>query len=184
MILAFNILTAAQTGNTILFAVSVARGDLITGLSSAISISAFLLGALASGWICRQGRPMLALAMEMGLLLAALTIWLPIQGHPESLTVNLLVTLAAAAMGIQSAVTINIHGQPGTYVTGLLTNFAVSVAGFSSKESDPPTTQGFVWLLYLFGAIVAGLLFVAVGPLALLVPIAALTAAIILFLRQ
>lgn len=59
VILGFNILTAAQTGNTILFAVALARGDFATGLNSGISIFCFVGGAIAGGWLCRRARALM-----------------------------------------------------------------------------------------------------------------------------
>ncbi|GAB4183298.1 MAG: hypothetical protein Fur0032_24250 [Terrimicrobiaceae bacterium] len=175
MILAFNVLTAAQTGNTILFAVAVAKGDLVTGLSSAISIATFLAGAIVGSRFCHQARPIVALILQMALLSIALGLWLAGgKAEPGAFSANILVALAAASMGLQSAVTIHLHGQPGTYITGLLTNFAVSLGATKLSSSLPVSAQGLVWLLYLAGAIVSGLLFLAFGPLALLVPIAAL----------
>ena len=47
VILGFNVLTAAQTGNTVLLAVAIARGDLVTGASAATSSSSPLRIAAA-----------------------------------------------------------------------------------------------------------------------------------------
>lgn len=44
VILGFNALTAARTGNTVLLAVAIARGDAVTGLSAAVSVAAFAVG--------------------------------------------------------------------------------------------------------------------------------------------
>ena len=45
MILGFNVLTAAQTGNTILLAVSLAQGRFATGFYSAVSVIGYMAGA-------------------------------------------------------------------------------------------------------------------------------------------
>lgn len=175
MILAFNVLTAAQTGNTILFAVAIARGDAAAGISSAISILSFLGGALAGGWSCRKIGHMATLLVELAILAIALAVSLALGTDPAP--ANLLVALAAASMGIQSSLTISVHGQSGTYITGLLANLAFSLG---SRATTPDrVAPGLVWVIYLAGAIVAGLLFVAVGRVALLLPILALAAAVV-----
>ena len=45
MILGFNVLTAAQTGNTILLAVSLAQGRFATGFYAAVSVIGYMAGA-------------------------------------------------------------------------------------------------------------------------------------------
>lgn len=178
VILGFNVLTAAQTGNTILFSVAIARGDFVTGLASAVSIAAFVCGAFGGGWLCQADRIRVALAVQAGCLLVALGLWLAIGAVPA--VENPIVAVAALAMGIQSAVIARIHGHPGTYITGLLTTFAVALS--APRRSDAPSAglQGLVWVIYVCGAIATGLLYRAVGPAAMLLPLAALAAALLL----
>lgn len=45
VILRFGVLTAAQTGNTILLAVHLAQGEFASGLSSAVSVVGYIIGA-------------------------------------------------------------------------------------------------------------------------------------------
>lgn len=47
VILGFNVLIAAQTGNTILLAVAVAQGQLAVGISAAVSVVGYVIGAAA-----------------------------------------------------------------------------------------------------------------------------------------
>lgn len=176
LIFGFNVLTAAQTGNTILFAVALARRDYVTGLGSAISIAAFVTGAVCGGWICRRYGSRVALWIELLLLLTAFGTWF----LSSAAWGNLVITAAALAMGIQSAVIVCIHGQPSTYITGLLTSFAVSVSACSRESSRSVAAQGLVWVIYLGGAVTTGLVFVTCGMVAVLVPIGALTAATLL----
>lgn len=176
LIVGFNVLTAAQTGNTILFAVALARRDYVTGLGSAISIAAFVAGAVCGGWLCRRYGSRVALGIELLLLLTAFGTWIVLSMDWG----NLVIAGAALAMGVQSAVIMCIHGQPSTYITGLLTSFAVSLSAFSRESSQSVAAQGFVWVLYLGGAVTTGFLFVTWGIVAVLVPIGALTTAAVL----
>lgn len=60
MILGFNVLTAAQTGNTVLLAVALAQEKLDVGPAAAVSVAAFVVGAAAAE---------LALVVPIGALL-------------------------------------------------------------------------------------------------------------------
>jgi uncharacterized membrane protein YoaK (UPF0700 family) len=181
LIIGFGVLTAAQTGNTILLAAALARGDIGTGLSSAISIAAFVLGAVTGALFCRHRGPRMALAAELGLLLCALCVGLATGAPPGALEGNFLVGLAAAAMGVQSAVVVRSGGYPSTYITGLLTGFSIGLVGGRSAAGASHGLLGLVWLLYLSGAILAGWLCVSLGEagfLALVVPLLALACAL------
>lgn len=183
VILGFNILTAAQTGNTILFAVALARGDLATGLNSGLSIASFVGGAAFGGWLCRRRRTNWVFASEIACLLGALELWL--WGGMAGPTLGgILVVLAATAMGLQSAVTAHLHGEPGTYVTGLLTQFATLLGSPVGPGEGASARRGLLWGLYFGGAFLAGLLFLAVGPWALLWPIVGVAGAWFLWFPQ
>lgn len=180
MILGFNVLTAAQTGNTILFAAALARGDAATGIGSAVSILAFLLGGFTGGFAGRRGLAHAALGIELVLIAAACGLWSvvsPAAGTPAAFAI---VALAAAAMGLQSAVIIHIHGRPGTYVTGVLAAFAFALSGATRKDA---AAHGLVWVLYLAGAVVTSVAFLHAGRVAFFIPLLALTAAFPLLWR-
>jgi uncharacterized membrane protein YoaK (UPF0700 family) len=180
VILGFNILTAAQTGNTILFAVALAKGDFITGFNSGISILCFVAGAVCVGVLCRRSRAPFAFAGEIVFLLGALGLWLWGERADGVITASAdggwivygVVGLAAAAMGMQSALTAHMHGEPGTFVTGLLTQFATMLGAPTGENQTSAATRGLVWVLYFGGALFSGLLFLAVGPWTLLLPAA------------
>jgi uncharacterized membrane protein YoaK (UPF0700 family) len=55
VILGFGVLTAAQTGNTILLAAHLAQGQFASGLSSAVSVLGYMIGA-AVGELVIVGR--------------------------------------------------------------------------------------------------------------------------------
>ena len=183
LILAFNVLTAAQTGNTILFAAALARGDSATGTGAALSIVAFFLGAstcaMASGDPSSPGFPIracIALRIQAAILLALCGGW--ISGH-EKVPHLLLIGSAAFAMGIQSAVVRGLFkGPTTTYVTGVLTTFATGLArrhGHGEPLPHPsrefaPVLHGLIWIVYLAGAVCCGWLFLKAGPVAVLLP--------------
>lgn len=198
MIIGFNVLTAAQTGNTILLAVALARGQFALGLSAAISVIAYVAGAaLGEVFLVRQSRTktsgiaatLLAEAALLGLLLV---LWRVSGSAPSQTTGLALVAIAAVAMGIQSAAVRCLHNGPTTtYITGLLTSFTTGVIrnflvpGTSGHSSgDSPWQYGTVWVTYLAGAIVCGLIYLFAGTMALLLPIASVVAVIALGPRR
>lgn len=138
VLLRFDVLTAAQTGNTILLATALAKGRLTTGLGAAVSIVGYIVGA-AIGELVIIGRPRNAgrrgagsprssvagpLLAELIPLGGLLLLWHLDGLHPARGAVFLLVALAAVAMGIQSAAVLLLHGgRTTTYVTGMLTIF-------------------------------------------------------------
>jgi uncharacterized membrane protein YoaK (UPF0700 family) len=203
VILGFSVLTAAQTGNTVLLAVAVARGDAEAGSSAAVSVAAFVAGAVAGEVLCGRSTPgdrhrpgiLPALLIEILLLISLLTFWLltePAAGHSAVAAV----ALAASAMGLQSAAVLRLEGPSTTYITGMLATFSTGYVRWiraaryqrprgGRAESDATTSpdrlpwrNGLIWVVYLSGAIVCGVLFLRSGALALLVPIAAICAVI------
>lgn len=203
VILGFNVLTAAQTGNTVLLAVAVARGDAETGFSAAVSVAAFVAGAVAGEVLCgwstsghrREPGILPALLIEILLLISLLMLWLPAEPFAGRSAIA-VVALAALAMGVQSAAVLRLQGPSTTYITGMLATFSTGYVRWiraarhrrlriRPAESDAkhppdrlPWRNGLIWLVYLSGAIVCGILFLRSGVLALLVPIAAICAVI------
>jgi uncharacterized membrane protein YoaK (UPF0700 family) len=208
VILGFGVLTAAQTGNTILLAVALAQGQFTTGVHSATSIAGYMLGAavgelvivgrrVGASWLTPVGRTLLAeLVPLVGLLIA----WRLAGPNPDAGTSTGLVALAAMAMGIQSAAVLRIHAGPTTtYVTGTLTTFTTETirwlrlietaaplastpqepSGTGVLSSERPWIYGVTWLVYAGGALSSGLLFLWVGAAALFLPIAAIVAVVV-----
>jgi uncharacterized membrane protein YoaK (UPF0700 family) len=206
MILGFNVLTAAQTGNTILLAVSLAQGRFATGFYAAVSVIGYMAGAGvgelvivrrrdSASWLSPVGW---GLVVELVALCGLLVCWrLAGRNPPVGMSAG-LVAFAAVAMGIQSAAVLRLHvGPTTTYVTGTLTTFMtetirrlplVETAPARAPETqDPgpsilspngPVLYGVVWLVYAGGAGVSGLLFLRVREAALALPIVAIVAAI------
>jgi len=201
MIMGFNVLTAAQTGNTILLAVALARGQFALGASAAISVIGYVAGAaLGEYFLVRKSGSKTSgiaetLLVEAALLGILMVSW-RMAGTAPSQTMGLvLVAIAAIAMGIQSAAVRCLHNGPTTtYITGLLTSFTTGmVASFLSRRNpdnssrpaeDSPWQYGTVWVTYLAGAIVCGLLYLFAGGMALLLPVASIAAVIALGPRR
>lgn len=187
VILGFNVLTAAQTGNTILFAAALARGDLATGFSAAVSVASYVAGAALGEWVLVRGpgrSVRSVLGVEIVLLAGALLVW-RVSGAASYGAGLAVVALAALAMGAQSAAVRGLHaGATTTYITGVLTNFTTGLVewllprhdhpGAAGKPADPPWRNGSVWVIYFGGAVLNGLLFLRIGELALLVPLTVL----------
>jgi uncharacterized membrane protein YoaK (UPF0700 family) len=83
VILGFSVLTAAQTGNTILLAVAIARGEIGTGISATVSIAGFVVGAAVGEWVTgrrpdsqpgRSGHDR-ALILELAVLTVLIVSW-------------------------------------------------------------------------------------------------------------
>jgi len=198
MIMGFNVLTAAQTGNTILLAVALARGQFALGLSAGVSVIAYVIGAaLGEVFLVRQSGTKTSgiaatLLAEAALLGILLVLW-RIPGTAPSQAMGLvLVAIAAVAMGIQSAAVRCLHNGPTTtYITGLLTSFttgairAFLAPGNNGRSSgDSPWQYGTVWATYLAGAVACGLVYLFAGPMALLLPMASIAAVIALGPRR
>lgn len=208
IILGFNVLTAAQTGNTILLATSVAQGHFETGLQAAISVIGYVVGAAVGEFVISRGHGAVSwaaqvdwgLVVEFILLSLLLACW-QLAGHnPPLWAASLLVGIAAVAMGIQSSDVLRLHiGPTTTYITGTLTTFAIKVVSRSHLfEAAPPKTSdaqdrkavvlwsskspfifGVDWLFYAGGACASAILFLRVHQAALALPIIVVFAAIV-----
>lgn len=203
MILGFDVLTAAQTGNTILLSVAVARGDVALGMSAGMSALAFVIGAAGGqgllSVIPARFRIACPLVIEVVLLVFLLGLWV---GCPQPVSMGLewaLIGCAAMAMGVQSAVILDLHARSTTYITGMLAGFATGAINglfhraksksMSNKQSsaaspDAPWRSGVAWMVYALAAVVAGMGFIHFGRFAIALPVLALAWAIFLSLRK
>jgi uncharacterized membrane protein YoaK (UPF0700 family) len=205
MILGFGVLTAAQTGNTILLAVSLAQGELATGFYAAVSVVGYVIGAAvgelvilkrrdsADSWLSPAGWALLVELVPLGALLA---LWHGAGSHPQTAVIPALVVLAAMSVGIQSAAVLRLHvGPKTTYVTGTLTTFttrAIQSLNFfetararaHQQPSDHTWIYGASWLVYLGGAAAGALLFLKYRERALVLPLTAIVAVLLTEARR
>jgi uncharacterized membrane protein YoaK (UPF0700 family) len=204
LLLAFNVLTGAQTGNTVLLGAALAQGRLATALGSMVSVVGYVIGAALGEfmlvrhddtwpWPSAVGTVLIAELIPLGCLFI---FWQLAGPHPIQKTIYMLVIYAASAMGLQSAVMLHLHGGPTTtYVTGTLTAFATklilwlrlvetaAVSAHGRQQSiltsalsaiGGPWIYGLTWFVYLTGTVVGSLLYLYVGETALLLPIVAI----------
>jgi uncharacterized membrane protein YoaK (UPF0700 family) len=202
MLVAFGVLTAAQTGNTVLLGVAIGQGHWSTGLAAGISVLGYVAGAgvgelIIEGSRTRPGPPLVARALVVELLLLAVVLvaWQRLGASSGPAGQDALVATAAIAMGIQSAVTLRLHAGPTTtYVTGTLTTFTIGLIRWlrwGAREPSPAPAQqgqasraaadgkrpwmyGVTWTAYAAAAAVTALLAVHSRRAALLLPIGVL----------
>ncbi len=198
IILGFNVLTAAQTGNTILLAVSLVQGRFAIGFFAAVSVVGYMAGAAAGELVIIRRRDSIswlspincALVVELAVLGCLLLFWRLAGHNPTTGTSAVLVAFTAVAMGIQSAVALRLHVGPATtYVTGTLTTFMIETIRWlhlveTAPASAPevrkgPVIYGVGWLVYAGGACIGGLLFLRLREAALALPMIAILAAIL-----
>jgi uncharacterized membrane protein YoaK (UPF0700 family) len=206
MLLGFGVLTAAQTGNTVLLAVAIARHQIAVGLGSAVSVLGYVVGAMAGELVILDpGTAPVSPAVRRALLIelvplgSLLVAWHMAGIQPGQDTAMLLVALAALAMGLQSAAVLRLHAGPTTtYVTGTLTTFAIRAIQWlhrcdTGQQSVPKREDadaarslsgmlfyGVTWGMYLAGAVIGALLYLRAGEPALILPILAVALAVAL----
>lgn len=202
MLLRFHVLTAAQTGNTILLAVAFGEHRLATGFYSGISVIGYIFGSVLGELImlrsenCRRSPAAWGLLAELVPLAALLMCWHFAHPRPDPDLIAVLVALSATAMGMQSAAVLRIHAGPTTtYVTGTLTTFATlsaqrmykkrASANFSSRQGMNggvlsrvrPAIYGLDWVIYLSGAVAGAFLSLRIREWALVLPLGAVIVA-------
>lgn len=208
IILGFNVLTAAQTGNTILLAVAIAERHFATGFYAAASVITYVLGSAVgelvviasskSAWPYPIASALFAELLPLGALIAC---WHLAGGSQSPALIAGLVALAAIAMGIQSTAALRLHSGPTTtYVTGTLTTFATRTVQWQLGKATPsavsqqeprawlstnaPVIYGLDWLVYAGGAVASALLFLRIRELALVLPVTAIAAAVLACIGQ
>ena len=204
LITGFHVLTAAQTGNTVLLGAAIALDKPLAAIGSTVSVVAYIIGTIVGDLlVARHRRARLwpsavgtALTVELIPLFGLLVFWHLGGAHPGLVTTSVLIACAASAMGIQSAAVLRLGKVPSTtYVTGTLTTFATNLVRWlnlaekrpeaagephdssktgGSSAADGPWIYGLSWFAYAAGAVIGGLLFVHIKDTALLMPIGAI----------
>lgn len=134
-----------MTGNTVLLAIAVERGDGAQAARSALAFAGFAVGVGVAAVLA----PRPALALEGGLLAAVALCGLVTSSH-------MLIAPAAAAMGAQSVSTRrrSPSGVNVTYITGTTTSMVARwMARLLDRPGDPPGLPTAVWALYLGGGL-------------------------------
>ena len=187
-----DVFTSVMTGNLVLLGLSAGSGSAAIAERIAIALVAFTVGVLAAGRITAPhlGDGVLwprgvtrALTVQLVVLAAFVAGWQLQGGKPEEGAArNVLLALAALAMGLQSGavVAIGVPGLSTTYVTGTLTGVLTTVANSRQLRWDSAA----ILAALVVGATFAGLMVVHAPRLAPLLPFLALTTVVLVAWRS
>jgi uncharacterized membrane protein YoaK (UPF0700 family) len=182
------VFTANMTGNLVLLGIAIGQGQLPGSVRAVIAFGGFAIGFLL-GVRLTQGFPSpfgkgqgaggatplwprsatVALIVELGLLLGMLAGWEIAGDQPSAVTLDILITLSAGAMGMQSAAArrLGVVGVTTTFVTGMLTSLIAELA-----TGGPDRSHWTLWVAtlasLLIGAAAGAAVFIlwrAVAPL-------------------
>ena len=205
-----HVFTANMTGNTVLLGLATGRGEVLAALRSFSALLGFVAGVGAGAAAIQSQKPASstkravsrAILVE-GAVLAAFTIlWhLPVRATSPS-ALQLLIALAAAAMGIQSAIVrrLNLPGVATTYITGTITSLvagltsrlsraralsrSTAVAGRATIRDHRVQLQAGVFVVYAVAAVVSGVFQARLPALVAFSPLVAIVVVFILLVRS
>jgi uncharacterized membrane protein YoaK (UPF0700 family) len=174
------------TGNLIQLGRAVATVDGRLAADATAAVGSYALG-VAAGTVslrrCRAGwrwRTSIVAAAEAVLLTGVAAGWLATGAHPGRSSGLLILGLAAAAMGVQSTVTISsgVRGASTTYLTGTLTSVVSTVV--TDPHRFAAAAGGAARLAALLCGAIVGALVLRVATLwALALPAALVTAVVV-----
>jgi uncharacterized membrane protein YoaK (UPF0700 family) len=199
------VFVANMTGNTVLLGLALGQANVRGFLHAGTALAGFVLGVAVGAVIVERGpertswAPTVtaALGLEFVILVAFAGGWLIDGSEPSGVTVYLLIALSALAMGVQSAAVrrLAVADVSTTYVTGTLTSLTARTVRWLRSASPPHSEERFtltepserglpltadVWLAYGVGAVVGGAAELLWQPGALLLPVAAVAAVVVL----
>jgi uncharacterized membrane protein YoaK (UPF0700 family) len=161
------IFASAMTGNLAFLGIYLARLSFYSAAGSAIGLVGFIIGSALGNIFTRgKSRPAsltILLGIEFILLLAVIALWFPTAHKNGSLAADILIALLATSMGLQSIVgkKINLSNIPTVVFTSTLTNLVIGLTDALSQEKFTLPTdtrrQATSLLLYLCGALIAGI---------------------------
>lgn len=174
-----HVFAANMTGNLVLLFLAVALGHHRSVDHSMAALLGFILGAALGAGVAQNGPPHLVrrrlLAAEFILLAGFATVLLKTPALGVS-SIDWLVIIAAAAMGVQSAFAhfLDIAGATTTVVTSTLTQILMDVVRLTKPPGNRPPSPAnpiarlLVFLAYGIGALISGLLRTRLVPLGML----------------
>jgi uncharacterized membrane protein YoaK (UPF0700 family) len=199
------VFVANMTGNTVLLGLAIGQADGRGVLHTGTALAGFVCGVAVGAAIVERGperahwTPAVtaALGLEFVILVAFASGSLLEGSEPSGVAVYLLIVSSALAMGVQSAAVrrLNVADVSTTYITGTLTSLTARTVRWLRSESPgraedrhsltEPSERGLpltadVWLAYGVGAVVGGAAELLWQPAALLVPMAAVAAVVVL----
>ena len=158
------------TGNLVHLGRAIAALDGRLAVSATTAVASYALGVAGAttrlrdrpaGW--RRQTTRIA-GGELVMLALVAAGWLATSGQPDATISWLLLAFAAAAMGVQSAITIGsgVRGASTTYLTGTLTDVARTLAGEGRRFAA--TAGGVARLAALLCGAIVGSLLLRVTP--------------------
>ena len=177
-----------MSGNTVVTAAYVETRKWNEAILHALPIPCFVFGVVLGVVIdeskARLGpsagfAPILALEAALLVVFAILGARLtPASAHPVSVLFAFALAMPVIAMGLQNATLRRIGGKSvrTTFITGMLTDFAeyATKAVLGTGPLRSALISGSMWLAYLIGAAVGGLLDLRIGTVSILLPAAML----------
>lgn len=136
-----HVFTANMTGNTILLGLSLGQGKLASSFHSLTALAGFFTGAIIGALIVENTKKgwshyiTLSVAVESFIILILVFIWFTDRDIGDNYILYISISLAAIAMGIQSATIkhLNIPGVVTTFITGTITSIGMdAISGFKS----------------------------------------------------
>jgi uncharacterized membrane protein YoaK (UPF0700 family) len=194
-----NVFTSVMTGNMIVFGLSLARGSVSLAAHTAVAVGAYVMGVAIGARLAwhhsRRRRPAaeqaapggdwppymtLTLLVEVTLFAGVVAGWELTGSKPAGAAQFLILVGAASAMGIQSAAVnrMGLGNVSTTYLTGTMTGLVSAIARPDGKRVGVRAPSVLVALT--IGAVLAGLLLANAAALVPLLPLTAVTAAMLL----
>jgi uncharacterized membrane protein YoaK (UPF0700 family) len=178
------IFASAMTGNLAFLGIYLARLSFYSAIGSGIGLVGFIVGS-GVGNVLTRGRSRPAalntlLGTELLLLLVFIAVWFPVGHKNGSLAADVLISLLAVSMGLQSIVgkKINLSNIPTVVFTSTLTNLVIGLTdALSAEKFALPTDtrrQATSFFLYFFGALVAGIFAYLKVPVLVMLPAGAI----------
>jgi uncharacterized membrane protein YoaK (UPF0700 family) len=181
------VFSSVITGNMALLGVAAGSHSGTLAMSGGVALLGYAIGAAVGGVIARvpaagqqvwPRRVTAALAVEAVVLVAFSAGWLATGAHPSGIPQVTLLSLAATAMGMQSASVRRLGQLSTTYLTSTLTALVVAVA-LRQRTGAEPRSLG-ILAAFIAGAVVGALIASYAPdwvPAPVLVPIAAVIVA-------
>jgi uncharacterized membrane protein YoaK (UPF0700 family) len=124
-----NVFASVMTGNMVLLGVSVGRRDAALAVHAGVALAGYVAGAALVAWLCRPGSRatvdgrVVAVSVEVCVLGVLAVVWQSVSSPSLGTSGDVLLVLAAFAMGDQSALVRRVAAldTPTTYLTGTLT---------------------------------------------------------------
>ncbi len=181
------IFASAMTGNLALLGLYVARGSVLSAISSLIALFGFIAGVSMGTALTRDRVNQTAMTVLLGaqtiLLFAAAVLWFFVSHRNGNLSADLLILILAIAMGLQGVVgkKINLSNIPTIVFTSTLTNIVTAVTDNLVRGKITLSTdtrrQIVSFCLYFAGALFAGLLCFFNFSIVIILPLTAIAAA-------